>query len=69
MTERAAAVGGQLRAGPRPGGGYEVTARLPVEAARSAPSPSAPSPSAPAPSAPAPSAPAPSPPAPSPPTQ
>jgi signal transduction histidine kinase len=37
MTERAAAVGGQLSAGPRPGGGYEVTARLPVSAARSAP--------------------------------
>jgi signal transduction histidine kinase len=37
MTERAAAVGGQLSAGPRPGGGFEVTARLPVSAARSAP--------------------------------
>jgi signal transduction histidine kinase len=32
MTERAAAVGGQLTAGPRPGGGFEVTARLPVPA-------------------------------------
>jgi signal transduction histidine kinase len=37
MTERAAAVGGQLSAGPRPGGGFEVTARLPVSAAASAP--------------------------------
>jgi signal transduction histidine kinase len=52
MTERAAAVGGQLSAGPRPGGGYEVTARLPVEAARSGPAPSAPAPSGPAPSGP-----------------
>ena len=42
MTERAAAVGGQLSAGPRPGGGYEVTARLPVEAPRSAPARPAP---------------------------
>ena len=37
MTERAAAVGGQLSAGPRPGGGFEVSARFPVSAARSAP--------------------------------
>jgi len=37
MSERAAAVGGELSAGPRPGGGFEVTARLPVSAARSAP--------------------------------
>jgi signal transduction histidine kinase len=36
MTERAAAVGGELSAGPRPGGGFEVTARLPVSAAPSA---------------------------------
>jgi len=36
MIERAAAVGGQLSAGPRPGGGFEVTARLPVPAVRSA---------------------------------
>jgi len=42
MTERAAAVGGQLSAGPRPGGGYEVTARLPVQAPRSAPARPAP---------------------------
>jgi signal transduction histidine kinase len=39
MTERAAAVGGQLAAGPRPGGGFEVTARLPVSAAPSVPAP------------------------------
>ncbi len=32
MTERAAAVGGELSAGPRAGGGFEVIARLPVAA-------------------------------------
>ncbi|HEX3750894.1 MAG TPA: sensor histidine kinase [Streptosporangiaceae bacterium] len=30
MTERAAALGGELTAGPRPGGGFAVTAWLPV---------------------------------------
>lgn len=30
MTERAQALGGTLSAGPRPGGGFRVTARLPV---------------------------------------
>jgi signal transduction histidine kinase len=30
MSERAAAVGGELAAGPRDGGGFEVTARLPL---------------------------------------
>jgi signal transduction histidine kinase len=32
MRERAALLGGQLAAGPRPGGGFQVTARLPVPA-------------------------------------
>jgi signal transduction histidine kinase len=30
MRERAAAVGGTTHIGPRAGGGYQVTARLPV---------------------------------------
>jgi signal transduction histidine kinase len=30
MAERAAALGGELTAGPRPGGGFEVVARLPA---------------------------------------
>jgi signal transduction histidine kinase len=32
MAERAATVGGQIAAGPRAGGGFEVTARLPLAA-------------------------------------
>lgn len=31
MRERAAAIGGELMAGPRPDGGFRVTARLPLE--------------------------------------
>jgi signal transduction histidine kinase len=32
MRERAAALGGSLSAGPRPGGGFSVRARLPLTA-------------------------------------
>lgn len=46
MRQRAAAAGGTLRAGPRPGGGFEVAARLPVPApepaAQAAPAQAAP---------------------------
>jgi signal transduction histidine kinase len=34
MRERAAALGGDLTAGPRPGGGFRVSAHLPVDGAR-----------------------------------
>jgi signal transduction histidine kinase len=30
MTDRAQALGGQLTAGPRPGGGFRVAAMLPI---------------------------------------
>lgn len=33
MRERAALLGGSIEAGPAPGGGYQVTATLPVPAA------------------------------------
>ena len=32
IRERAAALGGTFRAGPRPGGGFGVVTRLPVDA-------------------------------------
>jgi signal transduction histidine kinase len=34
MRERAAALGGDLTAGPRPGGGFRVSAHLPIDGAR-----------------------------------
>jgi signal transduction histidine kinase len=42
MRERAAALGGALDAGPRPGGGFAVRARLPVAAGAPAQEPAAP---------------------------
>jgi signal transduction histidine kinase len=33
MRERVSLLGGELQAGPRPEGGYQVVARLPVKAA------------------------------------
>ncbi|EGX60869.1 two-component sensor kinase [Streptomyces zinciresistens K42] len=39
MRERAHSVGGALRAGPRPGGGFEVTTELPLQPHESAPEP------------------------------
>jgi signal transduction histidine kinase len=48
MRERAGMLGGELAAGPRPGGGYEVTAVLPVDPPPLAPASPAATPAAPA---------------------
>jgi signal transduction histidine kinase len=34
MQQRAALLGGELTAGPRPGGGFQVVAKLPLEGRR-----------------------------------
>jgi signal transduction histidine kinase len=43
MAERVALYGGELRAGPRPAGGFEVAARIPLHAAASGPASPTPS--------------------------
>jgi signal transduction histidine kinase len=59
MTERAAALGGQLSAGPRPAGGFEVIARLPLAPSPAKPGPGSAAPERPPPESPPPASPVP----------